>query len=127
MWTASLAYKEERTDGGVDLHVIFTDGNRKFQKRITFFDDFNLSDWVARELPSIEKLYQKVDQTVPGAIAPVKLPAPEVIAVAPNPTLVEVGKLRSLNQAFLLGLIDEATLDQQRNVVKSQPDFLAFL
>lgn len=123
MWTATLDSKEFRTDGGIDFLVTFSDGNRKYQKRFTFFNQFDLGEVVKHEIASIQTLNQLADSIQLGVIA---IPS-EKPSVA-NQTVVALQLLQKLKTAASLGLVDDIQVFAQANIVKqSSDDFLSFL
>lgn len=122
MWTASIAFKVARTDGGVGFFVEFTDGVRKFKKEYTFFSDFDLSAAVGRDIDTITKLYNKFDSTSEGAIS-----IPPKDTSSPDTTIRDILKLRQLKLAADLGLIqkDDPAIAAQITIVSANPDYLS--
>lgn len=121
MWTANLNAKNERTDGGVEFLITFTDGTRKFEKTLTFFGQFDLSQAMKNEINSIQALYTAVDEIELGEIV---IPAEK--PVEKSQTAIEIQTLRKLQGAAALGLVSDAEVTAQADVVKQTPDFLDF-
>lgn len=122
MWTATLNYKQERTDGGIDFNVTFTDGTRKFQKTLTFFGNLDLGLAVKQQIASIEALYQTADAIQVG---PIDIPADKPPVT--NQALIDVQTLKKLQVASTLGLVASSDVTAQANIVKQNPDFLTLI
>jgi len=121
MWTAELIHKEARTDGAMDLIVVFSNGRRKYQKTFVVSGDFDLPEMVRREIENQTKLETK--STV--ALGPI---TPKVIAVTPkNNTVEAISALQKIKRAVDLGLLDSSELTEQQDIVKSDPEFLKYI
>lgn len=122
MWTANLNSKTERTDGGVDFSVTFSDGTRKFEKTLSFFGPFSLGEAVKQEINRIQALHAIVDTVQLGIVS-----LPDNPPVSVNQTALDVQLLRKLQIAFSLGLVSSNEVATQADIVKKASDFMDFL
>ncbi len=123
MWTANLIAKTERTDGGLDLIVDFSDGTSKFQKTFVVFGDFDISEIVRQEIARLKALHNKSQMVELGNI----VPAIEKEPSTPDQIFTDILKLRKLKSAQVLNLVDDSAVSNQANIVKQNPNFLDFI